>query len=88
MSQITVHGDPIFRFGDSHNATRLWLPTGELTPLLQWTEEKGGKQMQLLGKTFHPRTDCKHDIEATRKQCKANNEVRRAPPPIAFVGVA
>jgi len=72
--QITVHGDPIFRFGDSHNATRLWLPTGELTPLLQWTEEKGGKQMQLLGKTFHPRTDCKHDIEATRKQCKANNE--------------
>jgi len=52
--EITVHGDPIFKFGEKHNATRLWLPSDKLTPLLKWNSE-GGRPMQLLGKTFHPK---------------------------------
>ena len=53
--QITVHGQPIFRFGKNHeNATRLWLPTGVLKTLLTW-EATGGKTLSLVGKTFHPK---------------------------------
>ena len=52
---ITVHGQPIFRFGKNHeNATRLWLPTGVYKTLLTW-EATGGKTLSLVGKTFHPR---------------------------------
>ena len=52
---ITVHGQPIFRFGKNHeNATRLWLPTGVYKTLLTW-EATGGKTLSLIGKTFHPR---------------------------------
>lgn len=65
--EITVHGDPIFKFGEKHNATRLWLPSDKLTPLLKWNSE-GGRPMQLLGKTFHPKGG-KGDVSK-------NNEVR------------
>ena len=62
--QITVHGDPIFRFGKNHNATRLWLPTGVLKTLLTW-EATGGKTLSLVGKTFHPRHNNTHGVKKT-----------------------
>jgi hypothetical protein len=65
--QITVHGDPIFKFGEKHNATRLWLPGGELTPLLKWNTASG-RPMTLLGKTFHPTNDDgKHGVSTNNE---------------------
>ena len=63
--QITVHGQPIFRFGKNHeNATRLWLPTGVLKTLLTW-EAPGGKTLSLVGKTFHPRHNNSRGVKKT-----------------------
>jgi len=61
--QITVHGQPIFRFGKNHeNATRLWLPSGVLKTLLTW-EAPGGKTLSLVGKTFHPKNNNSHGVK-------------------------
>jgi hypothetical protein len=64
--QITVHGDPIFRFGKKHNATRLWLPTGLQTSLLTW-EASGGKTLSLLGRTFHPRHNNSYGVRKSNE---------------------
>ena len=72
---ITVHGQPIFRFGKNHeNATRLWLPTGVYKTLLTW-EATGGKTLSLVGKTFHPR----HSNSS--RGVKKTDQVLICPPP-------
>ena len=50
---LTVHGDPMAKIGDKSGA-HLWIASGVLTPLLEWTSA-AGKRMVLTGRTIDRR---------------------------------
>jgi hypothetical protein len=55
--KISVHGDPLFKH--KGKAAHFWIPTGTLTPLLEW-KSKTGAPMRLFGKTFGKPVDKKN----------------------------
>ena len=50
---LTVHGDPMAKIGDK-SGEHLWIASGVLTPLLEWTSATG-KRMVLAGRTIDRR---------------------------------
>ena len=51
---LTVHGDPMAKIGD-RSGEHLWIASGVLTPLLEWTSD-AGRRMVLAGRTIDRRS--------------------------------